>query len=127
MFINIPIDGMLRGVSLPVVWVWPVFRAEPLPEDTFKHHSLPFAPGVPQASFLNPIPYKKNGFSFEAIWNSISAVPGRPGSLPFAPGAPSVGYSIRGHLKLVLRMFSIPVAPKLAAFYVRMPPHPCNI
>ena len=57
---------MLRGVSLPVVWVWPVFRAEPLPEDTFKHHSLPFAPGVPQASVLNPIPYKKDGFSFEA-------------------------------------------------------------
>ena len=61
------------------------------------------------------------------IWSSIPVVPGRPRSLPFAPGAPSVGFSIRCHLKLVLRMFSIPVAPKLSSFYVRMPPHPCNI
>ena len=33
---------MLRGVSLPVVWVWPVFRAEPLPGTLSKHESKNF-------------------------------------------------------------------------------------
>ena len=190
---------MLRGVSLAVVWVWPVFRAEPLPETLSKHGSQNLkiirfqilvrgvgisgcfdlrlcrqavghncskclhrrrggvsvaAPGVGVAGFPCAAPARGHfqtplasfrswsaaSFSFESdsiqkrwifvrgqIWSSIPVVPGRPRSLPFAPGSPRVCFPNRFHLKLVLRMFSIPVAPKLSSFYVRMPPHPCNI
>ena len=65
---------MLRGVSLPPGWVWPVFRAGPLPGTLLEFDST-------QNKWI---------FVRSQIWISIPVLPGRSWSLHFIPGAPRI-------------------------------------